>query len=727
MQAYKAPLNETFNKEKYVVENGENEGMWEEVETTSHSLEYNGSDSENYSASIKQIVKRIDRSGLDIEYLAKVPRCFPVLMPLLSSLSSLFLQMYTEENNNAFLGQNSSKEGSVLHPDFEKYVENYEFFHSAVQMIRLTNNYMESYHYHSEEDQTFFGQVGSYYGVSLMKDMKVAQCGLTHQIPVLWRQFKEFAANNSKTLEDIQSSFQNITVDSFFINLKDQTIGLGEFNFTQEMDIFNYPLFDFYFLMGHANSLWSTAIINYDQLTNFRSFKQYKSPTLNKMKYKDMDEKTSDYKSATSLNLQEFSWAEIPKLGSDVTRKEIKEIVLCTFINSTNAQDCWEMLVTNYFAPIEAGSLNRYLAILFNIHALVYVPQVQAMVMLAFGFASAMLYEVKEPLETHLPCIYDIITSEDLQFDMEGIQSNTSFLQSLVVPLGPHLFTTLPLRMAESAGTIIENENIDKILENFSGIILEKLSTMVEKGTRAEIIVKMGKEVKKWLLTVDILGVLNGAIRLTQTLLKHCWKFSSGSWPELTLVGDTLVEHVQQDRFWNKLGKMMISTVKHRWNLINNLMKYYFIPYTLSMVKSFEWLAEDVEGHFESLMEAFKQLDEAEYFWVYWGWLNQGLSKYFVCSSQLSETLLSRLYNYSLFMVGYFEPSLRLFEKQSLCYLFDIYTKENGNSRRLETILEASKVKEAVVEMYEYLLQIKSAINCNRENAWTSYWQYIFF
>ena len=166
-----------------------------------------------------------------------------------------------------------------------------------------------------------------------------------------------------------------------------------------------------------------------------------------------------------------------------------------------------------------------------------------------------------------------------------------------------------------------------------------------------------------------------------------------------------------------------MGVVHQRWILINIFMKSYFEPYVVKMVTLFEWLAEDVEKHFAELTESLKRLDEAEYFQVYWSWLYKKVSQYLVCSSKSTETLLAESYTYFFATFGYFEPSLTLFDAQSLCHLFDACTE----GRNVQELLVAAKLKEAVIELYSIVLKIRSALICNSEQAWKTYWQYVLF
>ena len=171
----------------------------------------------------------------------------------------------------------------------------------------------------------------------------------------------------------------------------------------------------------------------------------------------------------------------------------------------------------------------------------------------------------------------------------------------------------------------------------------------------------------------------------------------------------------------------MIRVVQERWNLINIFMENYFKPYTVSMVNFLEWLAEDVEENFGTITESLKNSDGAGFFWIYWGWFEQKVTSYFVCSNIGTEESLAGLYYYLLSVVGYFEPSFKLFGPDSLCKLFDFCEEEGENYAKLREMLESSKVREVMLEIYTHVLQIKQATICNNNHVLNTYWAYVLF
>ena len=140
-----------------------------------------------------------------------------------------------------------------------------------------------------------------------------------------------------------------------------------------------------------------------------------------------------------------------------------------------------------------------------------------------------------------------------------------------------------------------------------------------------------------------------------------------------------------------------------------------------------EWLAGDVEGNFVSMTESIRQADGADCVWSYWGWIEHEVKEYFVCRAADPEELLVGLYNYFFATVGYFEPSFKLFERKLLCQLFDFCDKGGENYGNLKDIIEASKVKEAMIEIYTPIVQVKQAIICNSNHVLKTYWEYVLF
>merc|ERR1711872_215093 len=92
-----------------------------------------------------------------------------------------------------------------------------------------------------------------------------------------------------------------------------------------------------------------------------------------------------------------------------------------------------------------------------------------------------MIFGFRDPMEQTLPCLYDIVANEDLQFDIRGVQHSTSLLQSLVEPFGREEFSTLPIRLLDSTLTVINHEQWQPAFANVTEAAVEKLSEMIEK------------------------------------------------------------------------------------------------------------------------------------------------------------------------------------------------------------------------------------------------------
>ena len=330
-------------------------------------------------------------------------------------------------------------------------MEDFEFFQVATHFIDYINEGMESGHTGKPGDFWMASRMGSYGGVTMKKDMKIAQCDSSSWIPQQWRQFKDYISNNSKILRYMHQSFENVTMDTFFINIESSTMGIGKYNLSGIVGPHNLKQlnsFDIYFIIENINQFASKLISQYSP-RSFQDSKIQRKRTINDLGHKNLNEK-----------------------NSNSTKKITREN-----INSKNIQKCWEDLVTNSFAMVEPDMIHGYLSTsLFYYTAC--IPHVQVMTLYAFGIISSLLFKYKGLLATHLPCLYDIINSKDLQFDMDWVQNKASLLQALVVPFGPHGFSTLLLRLAESGDIIFNHENIDEVADDLFTAIEDKLRSV---------------------------------------------------------------------------------------------------------------------------------------------------------------------------------------------------------------------------------------------------------
>ena len=189
---------------------------------------------------------------------------------------------------------------------------------------------------------------------------------------------------------------------------------------------------------------------------------------------------------------------------------------------------------------------------------------------------------------------------------------------------------------------------------------------------------------------------------------------------------DTLVERIEGDQFWNSLGEIMKSVVVDRWNLVNIMVENYIQPSYISLVTSTEWLAQDVEGNLRSLADSIRNSDGAECLWRYWGGIDQGLGEHFVCRKSLeAEGLFHGVYNFFLTTMVCLEPSFKVFESQSLCKMFNLC--HENEDRELKDIIQASKVREAFIDIHAPILDVKRALVCRDISINKKYWEYVLF
>jgi len=671
------------------------------------------------------IIEGLKTKDMDYKFLSKVEGCYPMVMPLMSTLSSFFVNLAQAENVD--LHQNTSEIDTALQiyePNFQEYVSNYNLYQITVDWVRLINKAMESSHEYKDcRVRKFFGSIGSYFGVSLKKDFAIAKCDIQQSVPKCWNEYKESIENNTFFPDDQSFPYENMTVESIFFDMEDSTLSVGDYNLTEVLDYnFTDVVYSKLDSLGGVTStvtevkdtVYSKLRSGYESVMKSRSslglyFDMY-SPALETVnKLRSYRKEARQY----SVESDDESLAELELENS------------CNLINSTNVQRCWELFISETFRTVDSDYVNSNLAGM-DLTFIAYFTEFQINLSILLSIATAMLFGFKDPLERQLPCLYDIVVNEDLNFDMEGVQNNTSFFQSLVEPLGREQFSSLPVRMLESVLKIISHEQLQPALANVTEAAVEKLSNMIEQGELADKISNRSSDLKKWLMSVNVLRVLEGVVELMKTVLRYRWEFLSGNWPELTLLMDTLVERIEGDQFWNSLGEIMKSVVVDRWNLVNIMVENYIQPSYISLVTSTEWLAQDVEGNLRSLADSIRNSDGAECLWRYWGGIDQGLGEHFVCRKSLeAEGLFHGVYNFFLTTMVYLEPSFKVFESQSLCKMFNLC--HENEDRELKDIIQASKVREAFIDIHAPILDVKRALVCRDISINKKYWEYVLF
>jgi len=671
------------------------------------------------------IIEGLKTNDMSFSVQSQLEGCYPMVMPLMSTLSSFFVNLARSDEID--IKQDSSEIDRALQvyePRLEEYTASYNLFQMTLDWIRLINTAMESSHIYKDcRVRKFFGMIGSYYGVSLRKDFAIAKCDIQQSVPKCWNEFKESMENETFFAEDEGFHYENMTVDSIFFDFDDSTLSVGEYNITEVLD---YNITDVVYAkldsLGDVtetvtevkDTVYSKLRSGYESVMKSRSslglyFDMY-SPALE------------------TVNKLRSYRAEARQYDTQYESEGLTEIELehnCNLVNSTNAQTCWQLFINKTFKTVDKDYVNSNLAGL-DLTLIAYFTEFQITLSIALSVATAMLFGFKDPMEQTLPCLYDIIVHEDLQFDMEGVQNSTSFFQSLVVPFGREQFSSLPVRLVESVITIISHEQLQPALANVTEAMVEKLSDMIEQGDLAERISNRSSDLKNWLMTLDILKVLEGVVELMKTVLRYRWEFMSGNWPELTLLMDTIMERIEGDYFWTSLAEIMRSVVIERWDFVNVMVEDYLKPSYLWLVTSMEWLAEDVEGNIQSLTETIRRSDGPECLWRYWRSIDEGVGQHFVCQESVQpEDLFQGVYHFLWSCMAYLEPSFKVFSPDSLCRMFNLC--HENEDRELRDIIEASKIREAMIDIHTPVLEVKRALMCRVTNINKSYWEYVLY
>jgi len=682
----------------------------------------------NYDSPTEKVISNLQTKDMNFDFLSKVEGCYPIVMPLMSTISSYFVNVSQSEDN--ILPQNSSEIDAALfvyEPNLDEYASNYNIYQIMVDWIELINRAMESSHTYKDcQIRKFFGMLGSYFGVSLKKDLEIAKCDIQQSVPQCWQEFKE-SMENGTLLDAEESEFQyeNMTVDSIFFNFDDSTLLVADYNITEVLDynitdvVYSYSNFESFNEVADTvtevkDSVYSKLRSGYEKVMKSRSslglyFDMY-SPTVETVnKLRSYQKERRQFSRQTDNEIPEKSEFE----------------TVCHFINSTNVQKCWQLYISEAFSTIDSDFVNSNLAY-FDLSIIAFLTQFQINVAIAISIAAAMIFGFRDPMEQTLPCLYDIVANEDLQFDIRGVQHSTSLLQSLVEPFGREEFSTLPIRLLDSTLTVINHEQWQPAFANVTEAAVEKLSEMIEKGELANKVSNRIDDLRDWLMSMDILKLLEGIVDLVKTVLRYRWEFLSGNWSGLTLLMDSLIERIEGDHFWSSLGDIMKSVVVDRWNFVNIMTENYIKPATIWLVTSMEWLAEDVAGNLGSLASTIRNSDGPEHIWSYWRRIDVGIGKHFVCQESVdAEDLLHSVYGFFLTTMTYMEPSFKVFSAKSLCHMFDL-CHENEDIE-LKDIIQGSNVREALIDIHKPILDIKRALMCREKNIERSYWEFILF
>jgi len=184
--------------------------------------------------STEDLISRLE--NLDHDHVARLPGCYPLVMPFVSAVTGIMWKLSNKENS---ISNSSSDElSSKVSPDVQ--VE-FDMFTSALETVKELNTDMESSHvYHECGKKQWLGMMGSYLGVSMGKDLQISECETKEQLPQCLTDFLEYLANNSDTNQEFQ--YENLTVDSLIFNYDDYSLTMGDYNMTLENVIEDYNI-----------------------------------------------------------------------------------------------------------------------------------------------------------------------------------------------------------------------------------------------------------------------------------------------------------------------------------------------------------------------------------------------------------------------------------------------------------------------------------------------------
>jgi len=287
-------------------------------------------------------------------------------------------------------------------------------------------------------------------------------------------------------------------------------------------------------------------------------------------------------------------------------------------------------------------------------------------------------------------------------------------------------FTDLPIVFVDSIQVIVSDDNLTSGLLNITEATISKLSSIVSEGDLAGRVVDRASDLRQWLLTVDILDVLEQFTSLVVMVTKYGWSWYAGEWPELVTLMDSLVSWVEGEIFWERLSPLMKQAMLGRWNIMEYLVEEYLSPAIKSTVHFMQWLAEDVEGNLLEIAQQIRDCDGVEYLWSYYGWLYGHVGDYFICrDSTDGESYGVFFYMRMIQILHYLEPSFLVFEGENLCQIFDVCDSA-GDSNQLSKQIQDSGVSEAITNIHNQVFRLKRAVICRPpEDVDKSYWEHI--
>jgi len=672
-------------------------------------------------------------SDLKYSSLSSVPGCYPVVMPLTATLSSFFVNLVKHDDDkltdllqheNATQHIQSAVE--LFEPNIALYLDMFNMFKDFTDNIKRANLAMNDggHVYSKVMGARGVGNMGSYLGVSFDKDISIVKCDIQHSTTKSWNEHKEYLKNKSVEYEGEDFKYENYTMDDFFFSYKG-----GDFNITDKATDSNISAV-VYSQIENISPVVTTVLEYKNDISN--KFRSGLSDVIKTGVELGINPKSPSPETLNMLEQQKFmargNRQYLKKEHKIDENKNADEYDQCQTVSSTNIQKCWELLLKYGFDMMEpeemvesVGSLGIY----FEYYFMGFFIQIPFMLTLG----AAILAGARDTVATYLPCMYDIINSEKINFDTEGImETDISVFQAISPSVDREVFVSLPIRFIDNVQVVINDPKFAEAFDNITKIILKKLSSVVDEGEMKENLIAEVKYYKKWLLEMDVYTVMDELSSLIKMSLKYRWSLWSGNWPELIELAESFVNMVEGDSIWERVRKIMGSVVKDRWNILRFIFEDYCIPMFVHTFNFIEWLAEDVDKNMQVIGNQIIAYDGEEYMWTYYGRLNREIAQFTVCRDGTNIDIFyhDRIVNFLI----YLEPSFKLFESENICKIFNVCEpkkyEEDIEAKDLIKWIRKSKIYTAVHDIYTQVLKVKQALVCRpRKNIQKTYWEYV--
>lgn len=663
------------------------EDLFEDMEALASSPEL-GSEQFSLQNQTAALVAELDT--LDHNLVSRLPGCYPLVMPFASAVTAAKWKLAASEDPL----EDSSSHELASDVSFEAQAD-FSLFVSIVEAVEGINAGMQNSHNYSQCGKTqMLGMIGSYLGVSLRKDVGIAQCEVRESFPSCWQDFLIYLTNNTATGQEFP--YENLTVDSMFFDYEDYALTVGDYNLTLENFDLDYNITETAYakiesLTGMTNSLaeYKDNVVQklrseYDEVLKARTVPEQVSSGFS------FDLYSPDMETVNMLRRRRMIGTSMEREATTVPPTSSPDQLWdeCKLVNTSNIQHCWEKMIVAGFEQMDSEHINSYLAMadlaLISYSTTIMVALAQAVQMLSlasFFVAAPLIHQLygEEDEDRHpvnrLTCIYDIIMEKELEFDASfdvGQGGGKSILKTLVRPFTRDNFATYPYRLLNTTQVILyHREELVQGLTNITAAVVEKLSSIIEEGELADKIASQSDDMRDWLLGIDVVKVLKAFVELTKAALKSSHRLRSGNWPELVAVLEEMVELAQAEGFWKSLGEMVEGVVGKRWQSLDFIMSWAVEPAVRNLVEGLEWLAEDVAEHLREAAEMIRECDDS---WLVdrygggWG----SVARNALCGDDLQpQVVFHNFFKSAIERISMVEPSFTLLSPEGTCALFN--------------------------------------------------------